>query len=324
MNGVVCCSWKTEDSPFASILNHISSSNLVKVSILNGSVSFRQYAIGFCDKVGQVKQFHMIQSDCGYTYPERYYISTLSPAERRSYFIDLQDYKDGEAIMFFYDIDLTNLNQFKSNPLDLCHSPPSGILKKPILSIVQSTDTCKPKETVLDSVEKIVFGENKQRQDYFFSLNRNFFYNLPQLQANIQSRNFVLFEEVMQTAMDNQATEFCMGAQRIYVDMWNRDQVSGKPSYPSCLFSISKYKNGILKYINYQIHDNHLLNVVVVDPVTNETIKKLSIVFPEITAPLHINEWVHLVNRLYYKILLKNEDSLNLNWSHHVLPNCKP
>ena len=178
----------------------------------------------------------------------------------------------------------------------------SKFLKKPILSIRQEgtefTQDIK-KDPVFNTIKKIVFGssiiESSNNKNlnvplpYYLSLNHNFFYNLPKFDSEVQERNFVFFEEAMETAEKNQNSEFCMGAQRIFVDMWFRDKITGTPTFPSCLFTISKYKNGILKYINYQIEDNHLLEVEILKQDNPDSKHP---VFSEIEQPKNIQEWV--------------------------------
>ena len=335
INGVVCCSWKKEKND-GYILAHISSKNLVKVSILNGSCSFRRYKIGFCDILGNIKHFHLVQSDCGYTSPSPCYMSFLSPAERKSFIIDLADYKDRVAVMFLYDIEFSDKNQIKKFETSLCQLPlhDSKFLKKPILFIRQEgtefTQDIK-KDPVFNTIKKIVFGssiiESSNNKNlnvplpYYLSLNHNFFYNLPQFNSEVQERNFVFFEEAMETAEKNQNSEFCMGAQRIFVDMWFRDKVTGRPTFPSCLFTISKYKNGILKYINYQIEDNHLLEIEILEAKTNKQIQKAILSFPEIEQPKNIQEWVALVNDLYSTVKVGStnlNDLVQIDWKFDV------
>ena len=110
INGVSCVNWYARESvPFVNKLQQVSGSNLIKIDVLNGTSSFRILYLGVIDKHKKVQPFYLIQSDTGFRAPEQLKIVALAPANRISILIDLDQFEDNEAELFFYDFDLTEV-----------------------------------------------------------------------------------------------------------------------------------------------------------------------------------------------------------------------
>lgn len=110
INGISCINWYSSDVvPYVTGLKHKSSKNLVKIDLLGGNCSFRTYYIGICDKYNSIKDFYVVQTDQGFRNPIKLNMISLSPGYRTSILIDLNDFKHGEAYVFAYNFDLTEI-----------------------------------------------------------------------------------------------------------------------------------------------------------------------------------------------------------------------
>lgn len=109
INGQICLNWTLGNlMPFyTNQLFHTVNKNLVKLSFLNGSSSFRTVYLGVCDKRNIPLNFYFMQTDGGLRVPVQMKMLSISPAERVSIVIDINDFFDQEAIIFFYNFDLT-------------------------------------------------------------------------------------------------------------------------------------------------------------------------------------------------------------------------
>jgi hypothetical protein len=178
--------------------------------------------------------------------------------------------------------------------------------------------------TIITNIKKLVFGDNYnyvnsltvpiETLNYGIYLNANYFYNLPDFITDIPLRNLLLFYDYT-TSYDNGATEYIsMGANRIMTDMWNTteyEQFISNPGnnefLPTCLFSISKYSGDYLTYANYQMQDNHILNVSIYK--NNVKLHTVEVIFPESDKPMNINKWKDLVNSMYSETTFRDENN---------------
>lgn len=110
INGINVINWYSDNKvPFVNFLYHYSSDNLVKIDMLNGALNWRVYHIGVCDEDSNIKNFHLIQSDSGLINPIKLKMSFLPVGGRSSILIDLNNFKNKNAYIFFYDYDLTEI-----------------------------------------------------------------------------------------------------------------------------------------------------------------------------------------------------------------------
>lgn len=110
INGTNCVNWyQSENVAYVENLYHITNKNLIKIDILNGTCSFRNIHVGVCDKNNNIKSFYLIQSDIGLRNPTLTKMVTLAPANRMSILVDLDDFKEHRAYLFFYNFDLTEI-----------------------------------------------------------------------------------------------------------------------------------------------------------------------------------------------------------------------
>lgn len=110
INGISCINWyKTGKAKYTTKLNHVSSKNLVKIDVLNGSCSFRTVYLGICDKHKKIKSFMLVQTDDGFRNPTSLTMLAVAPANRISILVDLNDFTGEKAYVFFYNFDLTEV-----------------------------------------------------------------------------------------------------------------------------------------------------------------------------------------------------------------------
>jgi FtsP/CotA-like multicopper oxidase with cupredoxin domain len=293
INGTVAVGWiKESNSDYISKFYQVSSNNLIKISILNATASFRCFYIGVCDKFNKIHKFYYIQNDQGYRNPYLADILYISVGARITILFDIKDFPDEEAYIFFYDFDLTNNTGFiydtsisddlltlqdgklVSSPYGILPVPENYSLKKYLKITYDGTYQNNLKE-VLTLIKKKVFGKNYdfveslpypvEIIDYEKYLNKDYFYNLPDFENDIPKRNLLFFFDNI-TSKSNGATDFISsGTDRYMADMWNSYEyemyIETKDDLylPTCLFSISKYKGDYLKYSNYRMQDNHEL-----------------------------------------------------------------
>lgn len=109
LNGISCMNWySTDHVKYECELYHNVSCNLVKFDLLNATNSFRTIHLGICDKRNNIKQFYHIQSDTGLRNPSLTKMISLTPANRASILIDLDDFDD-DVYLFLYNFDLTEV-----------------------------------------------------------------------------------------------------------------------------------------------------------------------------------------------------------------------
>jgi FtsP/CotA-like multicopper oxidase with cupredoxin domain len=115
INGISCINWyKDGPAPFVNPMYHTSSKNLVKIDIVNSTANWRVYYTGICDVDGCIKTFYHVQNDGGLLNPMKLTMLTIPVAGRSSIIVDLNEFRNNVAHVFFYDFDLTEV--FGSKP----------------------------------------------------------------------------------------------------------------------------------------------------------------------------------------------------------------
>jgi FtsP/CotA-like multicopper oxidase with cupredoxin domain len=102
--------------------------------MLNANVNWRVYHIGVCDKNDCIKTFHVIQCDQGLLNPYETDMAFLYTGSRLSILIDLKDFVNGEAFLFFYDYDLTEVIDSDAQNPELPNSALIGQVSNPTLA----------------------------------------------------------------------------------------------------------------------------------------------------------------------------------------------
>ena len=196
--------------------------------------------------------------------------------------------------------------------------------------------------TIIKNIRKVVFGNENYNKfkniinttnfeysndinvNYISLLNKNYFYNVPDIQSS-STRNFLLFYDATPQNYNGVegnplgATEWINGAVRIMTDMWNSSELdfsyammqynltpnNYQPStLPTCLFKIYPTDK---KYINYDMISNDGLIVqffsqaVEYGDITTQPITSATIIFPPTSVPLNINQLKTLINSTYAK-----------------------
>jgi FtsP/CotA-like multicopper oxidase with cupredoxin domain len=109
INGQSCINWSTEDTTYTNGLYHNTTKNVVKITILNATDSFRALHVGVCDKNNNIKKFWYIIFDDGFTNPIYTDVINITPSNRIGILIDLNDFEDNESYLFYYNFDLTEV-----------------------------------------------------------------------------------------------------------------------------------------------------------------------------------------------------------------------
>lgn len=131
INGVSCINWyKNGKAPYTTQLYHTSTENLVKIDFVSPTNSFRYYWIGVCDKHDNIKPFTHVQTDGGLKNPIKLTMLGVASAQRVSIIVDLCDFDCGEAYVFFYNFDLTEVYGLFVND--------NGVLASPTPDLAQS------------------------------------------------------------------------------------------------------------------------------------------------------------------------------------------
>jgi len=358
INGQICLQWTLGNiMPFYThTLKHVSNQNLCKISMLNGTVSFRTVYLGVSDKHKRIHSFYYIQTDCGLRYPSKMTILSIAPAERVTILFDLRDFEDGEAILFFYNFDLSyifsQLNNVylndKKNIVNMFGEPyHCGNQSIPGVQYLSDTFDIKPflhifykknnrhHEDIQDCltiIKQTVFGNNydyivnlsekELHKQYVSLLNPFYFYNLP-ITTDCPTRQIIF---TMPSYPDKEITEWVIMQPRVYVDMWNSYEYqqwkkTGSDAFlPSCLFII----RGESDIKNYSSFQNNKLTITIYDSFL--PIQTIDLFFPVSNEPLTIKEWVNMVNKMYNNthISLPNKryrllsDVITFEWKHYL------
>jgi FtsP/CotA-like multicopper oxidase with cupredoxin domain len=95
--------------PYVETLEHKTTQNLVKISLANVTNSFRFVYIGVEDKVKGIQNFYLVETGQGYRNPCLTNIVRVVQGDRRSILLDLNTFTDNEAYLFFYNFDLSQV-----------------------------------------------------------------------------------------------------------------------------------------------------------------------------------------------------------------------
>jgi FtsP/CotA-like multicopper oxidase with cupredoxin domain len=109
INGKSCINWSTEDNTYIEGLYHNSTKNIVKITLLNGTNSFRFLYVGVCDRNNNIKNFWYVVSDDGFRNPIQTNMVSVNTGNRIGILIDLNEFENNEAYLFFYNFDLTEV-----------------------------------------------------------------------------------------------------------------------------------------------------------------------------------------------------------------------
>ena len=111
INGTSAVNWYASNSsvPFVNRLFHKTTRNLVKIDMLNASLNWRVFHIGVCDEDKQIKPFYLVQTDSGLMNPTELKMTFVPTASRIAIIVDLNQFKNQVAYLFFYNYDLTEL-----------------------------------------------------------------------------------------------------------------------------------------------------------------------------------------------------------------------
>jgi len=135
INGINALQWYTDRRriKYVDPLYHRCSKNLIKIDLLNGTFSFRNLYVGVCDRKEYIKNFWTIQTDNGLCNPDKQKMLEIAPGSRNSILVNLNDFENGEAFVFFYNFDLTELQ----NDVSLVDG---NILQANVPDLTQSTN----------------------------------------------------------------------------------------------------------------------------------------------------------------------------------------
>ena len=107
INGTSCINWESNDDKYTDKLYYKTNKNVVQITLLNASCSFRNLYFGVCGIDMKPTSFYLVQTDQGYRNPTLVNICSISLASRTAVLIDLNDFPSNEAYLFFYNFDLT-------------------------------------------------------------------------------------------------------------------------------------------------------------------------------------------------------------------------
>jgi FtsP/CotA-like multicopper oxidase with cupredoxin domain len=335
INNQVCIEWSQKGPPTSKTNTYqyvmkqkmVSQSNLYKLTILNGTVSFRSVYLGVCDTENTIQSFYYVQCDDGLRDPIELTSLQIAPGERVTIVFDLNNFSDNIANVFFYDYDLTVDDDTKQKTICGFNPLPSSYNLNIFLEVHLKKDISSSfsLKEYNHKVREIVFGNNipfGKGDNYLYHLNRDYFYNLPTFHRNTPLRQIVFN---MPIAPTKGITEFVNMQPRLYADMWNDYEyaiwkTTRNPHYlPTCLFNITP----TLPYENYEYLSNDTFVVDIINEqgtiVSHKTIK-----FPITKVPLNILQWTNMVNDLYSNthIGLPNymylSDILSYEWTDYL------
>jgi len=110
INGTCAINWySNKNVPFVDMLYHKTTQNLVKIDIVNTTLNWRVYYLGVCDIYSNIKTFNLVQTDNGLMNPKKLTMTSIPIASRISIIIDLNDFINKQAYIFYYNFDLTEI-----------------------------------------------------------------------------------------------------------------------------------------------------------------------------------------------------------------------
>lgn len=420
VNGISVVNWYSEESvPFVNKVYHTSNKNLVKIDILNASLNWRVFHLGVCDMDGQIKPFYQVSVDSGLMNPTELTMVFVPIAGRVGIIIDLNQFKDQVAYLFYYNFDLTeviasvptfpdqpnnpsitalipdlkieNPTPYPSPIPDPNHENQQGnysYLNYPNVAIIPQVnqvlengsipvpkhyniktflkidlekkctkhqrekckhhkEKCKHQKkckhqslsNVISRIRKTIFGyenycelncllkqpcfEYDENINYLSLLNKNYYYNLPDFNVNVPTRNIFLFPEVDTNAIAsgnvNGTTEYVFGANRMMADQWNSAELNLEWALQQYALAPNNYKPPVLPTAKFRIYktndtysntamiSNDTLKIqifkdeIAYGNLSQEPLATVTIIFPP-TPPcglMNVQQWLDLVNKTF-------------------------
>ena len=239
---------------------------------------------------------------------------------------------------------------------------PDTFIIRPFLYINKTSEITKISlESILGIINKIVFKNGippTNESNYLSSLNPSYFYNIPDVTIETPTRNFVMWDETdinyINSSLGNiyienneginiyGITEFCNGARRIYVDLWNSEELDLNSALVKYSKSPNNYKPKILPSSNFRITktQDQFINLTgvandyfTIDIFKNEInynefnstpLMSVSIKLPETPSRINLNiqQWIDLLNNTLKRTnIIYNgksffvSDFLSFDWS---------
>ena len=118
LNGVSCINWtgNPEGDVYVDELEHQTTSNLVRIDLLNATQSFRYLNVGITDCHDEIRDFYVVQNDTGFQNPTRLQMITMSAAQRIGLLFDLNEFEGGEARLVLFNFDLSSVGNLEVGP----------------------------------------------------------------------------------------------------------------------------------------------------------------------------------------------------------------
>ena len=115
INGQSCINWVNDDNKYVNSLKHSSDNNLLRINFLNGANSFKNIYLGVCDEDNNIKEFYYMMTDNGLRNPVPLNILMVASANRVGIIIDLNNFKNKKAYIFFYNYDLSEISSLSTD-----------------------------------------------------------------------------------------------------------------------------------------------------------------------------------------------------------------
>ncbi len=276
--------------------NYKINKQLIRIVIYNNTKQMKYIHIG----VKNGNMYH-IQNNHYFITPKLVTLLELSPHNRVSIMLDLTNFEDFLATLFFYNFDcIDDIDNIKYYNNDLPY------IEIPFLTI---KGNFIPDLNLGYSMRNLIIKQIKKYNDY--EINHK---------INYPTRNMIIFRD----KKINNISEFIDGELRIFVDLWNSNQltktydINSKPEKsPECLFKIDSTNETLL----VEIFDQ---------PVKYDDIHATPIGSSSVLFPVHdfvdIDVWIFTIfeRMLKTKISLKGKYEklatiLNVDWSYYPL-----
>lgn len=253
------------------------------------------------------------------------------------------------------------IDQIIVNPTyGYCPMPDTFFIRPFLLIKKNSVITEISLDNIISIINNIIFKNGIppiDNIDYFSSLNPSYFYNLPDVSTKTPNRNFVMWNESQINYINgisgNQyienndgsniygVTEFCNNARRIYVDLWNSEELDINNALIEYKKSPNNYKPKIIPSSNFRVtktqdqfiniagisNDNFTIdffkNEISYNDYSTSPLLSVLIELPPTTSRFNLNvqEWVDLLNTSLKKIIKFNNksflisDLISFDWS---------
>lgn len=219
--------------------------------------------------------------------------------------------------------------------------PPPKFYIKPFLNVKLNKNSHKKDRKMslnntIKKIRKTVFGDKNYKEfkdliqkqcfeydskiNYTSLLNEKYFYNLPEFDQNLPTRNLLLFPEDETNSISggniNGTTEYIDGANRIMVDLWNSAELDLDWALKQYAMSPNNYKPPILPSSKFRIYktNDEFSNTAM---ISNDTLKieiynseirygdfsqiplaTVTIILPptSLCGLLNIQQWIDIIN----------------------------